>query len=127
MVPYHCLVATYSFDGRKLTLSKPYFYTNKDSLLSRVPIGFKFDGSSIPEPVWILWGRSPMRGPHIHASVVHDYAYKTSSLDVTRKESDDLFYEMCLEHGVGDLEATLMWLCLRLFAVFHYRERDWNM
>ena len=127
MVAYHCLVVTYSFDGKKLRLSKPYFYKDKDSLLSRVPAGFEFDGSSVPWIVWAVLGESPTRGPHVHAIVVHDYTYEASSVDVTRKESDDLYYNMCIEHGVSSLKARFMWLALRVFAVFLYRERDWNM
>lgn len=127
MVPYNCLVATFNFDGKLLTLHRPYYYSDHEGRLQKVPSGFQFNGSSIPRPVWTLLGESPMRGPHVHASVVHDYTYQTSSLDVTRKESDDLYYNMCVEHGMSKFKATVMWSCLRFFAMFHYKEREWNL
>ncbi len=127
MVPYNCLVATYSFDGKELTLKHDYHYKDKSFLMQKVPKGFKFDGSSIPRIVWTLLGESPMRGPHVHASVVHDYVYRTPSVDVLRKESDDLYFRMCVEHGMGREKAFLMWAFIRIAGFFSYKERKWNM
>jgi hypothetical protein len=123
MVPYNCLVATYSFDGKSLSLKAPYHYKGADMMMKNVPTGFKFNGSSIPRVAWTLLGESPMRGAHVHASVVHDYEYQNDELDVTRKESDDLYYKMCIQHGMSKGKAWIMWASIRVFGFFAYKER----
>lgn len=126
MVPYKCLVATYSFDGKSLTLNAPYHYKNKKMVMKSVPSGFKFNGSSIPRLAWTLLGESPMQGAHVHASVVHDYAYQNEEVDVTRKESDSLYLQMCVQHGMKKSKALIMWAFIRVFGYFAYKERKWN-
>jgi hypothetical protein len=119
----HDLVVQYSFDGRTISLVKPYAYVDHDNNISIVPANFSCDGSSIPRLVWTILGESPMRGPHLFASIVHDYQYRDPNYSITRKQSDDLYFSICVKHGMSKFKALVMWAALRLFAGDYFVRR----
>lgn len=76
-----------------------------------VPKGFRFDGASIPRPLW--WWNDPS-GVAFPAAIIHDYHYKTQN--VSRKYADDVFFRNLVAIGVRPTAAWLMWAAVRLFG-----------
>lgn len=86
-----------------------------------VPKGYKTDLASIPK--WAFWWK---RGLYDKAAICHDYIWdygylKTSwgkEFPFTRRESDRLFYEICLAVGVSRITALLMYLGVRIYSIW---------
>ena len=79
-----------------------------------VPIGFIYNGASIPRLGQFVLGVSrygaQVRGP----AVVHDYHYRYQTR--SRRQSDKIFYWMLRANGVNVFKAALMYRTLRLFG-----------
>ena len=76
-----------------------------------VPQGFRFDGASIPRPLW--WWNQPA-GIAFPAATIHDWLYKSHA--IAREESDLIFYTDLISTGVRPSVAYLMWFAARLFG-----------
>lgn len=74
-----------------------------------VPKGFRFDGASIPRPLW--WWNDPA-GVSFPAAIVHDYHYTHQT--VSRKQADDAFFRNLVSIGVRPTAAWLMWVAVRV-------------
>ena len=75
--------------------------------------GFRFDGCSIPRPLWRLCGH-PLEVPRIAAALAHDWLYAAQLTD--RETADQVFMSVCLEVGLGWLRREVEYLALRLFG-----------
>jgi len=88
-----------------------------------VPLGFQWDGASVPRFLWSLSGIRP-DGLVRAAALVHDYLYrKPKSGNVggsykifTRKEADVLFRDMIREAGGSWWTASKAYWAVRAFG-----------
>lgn len=83
--------------------------------------GFVFDGASIP--VGLRW-LFPHGGAKFPAACAHDYLYRTGV--VTRKEADQVFYDMMIDNGVPKWKAKAMHTGLKVGGGFAWRSRRKN-
>ena len=109
-------------------------YTYSYSLMVAIPMGFVWDGASVPR--W-LWGVSGIRPDGLirAAALVHDWWYRGSPLlpdglrhsvpgckmTLCRKDADDLFYKISREAGVPRRQAWRAYLAVRMFG-----KKAWN-
>lgn len=95
--------------------SNGYSYKLLESITIRghmIPLGFRTDFASVPR---ILWSAFPPFGKYCHAAVLHDYLYCTRAHhSLTRKQVDQLFYDVMVASGVPVWKAKLMWSGVRL-------------
>ena len=98
---------------------------NKVKTVVSVNKGFLTDFASVPEALW-FW-ISPF-GKHQEAALLHDKLYSTGGQlkglknFLTRKEADELFYEVMLKDGVNKVKAKLMKLGVRLFGWKYWKK-----
>jgi len=98
----HCVAVRWSCsgilpDGRAFRLS--------------VDVGFRFDGCSIPRPLWWLCG-DPMEVPRVAAALAHDWLYAAHVTD--RKTADMIFRYLCLRVGMGRIRTHIEYGSLRV-------------
>ena len=87
-----------------------------------IPMGYEWDGATIPRFAWSLIGYYPM-GKMAEPSLVHDWIYVHKGLGTfTRKECDDLFYTHMIENGVEEKAAKKMHRLVRIFGFIYWRE-----
>ena len=100
--------------GNILTLKEDLIVTFKGKILV-VPAGFECDGTSVPR---FLWGTvSPQIHPEtLRAAIAHDYLYRHAPARWTRKEADDLFYDLCRADGLSWSRAQYAYWALRIFG-----------
>ena len=80
-----------------------------------VPEGFESDGASVPR---FLWGSvSPQIHPStLRGAVAHDFLCRTTPDGWTRKEADELFYDLIREDGLSWWKAQKAYWGVRLFG-----------
>jgi len=84
-----------------------------------VPAGFCTDGASIPKSLWHIVGH-PFQAQVREAAVVHDYLYSClDELGLTRKEADQILYDICVELGMSEVKAQSFYLAVRAFGGAH--------
>lgn len=77
--------------------------------------GSKTDLASVPQFLWCIL---PPFGRYSQASVIHDFLYRSRLY--SRRESDEIFYELMLRYGTYKWKAKLMYVAVRLFGWAHY-------
>jgi hypothetical protein len=70
-----------------------------------VPVGFQFDGASIP--MGLRW-RYKHGGAKFPAAAFHDYVYRTGLWN--KEQADTAFYCIMIENGVNRHDAKMMYL-----------------
>jgi hypothetical protein len=83
-----------------------------------IPIGFTFDGASIP--IGLRW-LFPHGGNKFAPACLHDYLYRTGV--VSKEEADRLFLSAMLENGVKPWKAKSMYHAVRLCGGPAWRKR----
>lgn len=82
-----------------------------------VPAGFYTDLATIPWPLVGVPGAARY-GNHNRAAIIHDYVYGVKGhlddVQMTRKEADDLFYDIMIEDEVPKWKAWTMWFAVRI-------------
>lgn len=83
-----------------------------------VPAGFYTDLATIPWPLVAVPGAARY-GNHNRAAVVHDWLYWTRGrvdeyTRLTRRQADDLFFDIMQEDGVPAWKAWAMWAAVRV-------------
>ena len=80
-----------------------------------VPKGFYWNGVSSPKIFYPLF---PVWDVYASAALIHDWIYaqrgNIETGQVTRREADDIFYNIMVEDGVSKLRAKAMWAFVRL-------------
>lgn len=103
---------------------KELIFEGKKEIVS-IPAGFLTDFASVPEALW-FW-ISPF-GKHQEAALVHDCLYANKGTingierRLSRKESDELFYQIMLADGVNKVKAKIMKLGVRLFGWKYWKK-----
>lgn len=86
-----------------------------------VPKDFVTDLASIPRILWPIW--SPNKANTISAAVIHDYMYLMPN-GRSRKDVDDIFYQILVNNGLDTTVATKYWLAVRLFGSKYFDPKD---
>ena len=85
----HKLV-TFIFEVRKWELVENWHYTLKNNDELVIPKGFRFDGASIPRPLWAIL--SPV-GLLLIPGLLHDYGYKYDQIWKVGPDGNIIEYE----------------------------------
>jgi len=84
-------------------------------LMISVDAGFRTDLATIPFPLTAI---APRYGAYNRAAIVHDFLYATKGRvgdqQLTRKEADQVFYDIMIEDGVPRWKAYTFWLSVRV-------------
>lgn len=91
-----------------------------DVLKIKVYKDFEFDGASIPQSLWSIYG-CPFGGLYTAPACIHDALY--ASHIFSKKESDKLFYKAMIACGVESTKAKQMYLAVRAFGDSSYNEK----
>ena len=105
-------------------------YIHRDIQLV-IPEGFRYDGASVPRPLWSISGLS-RDGLHRAAALVHDFIYhykgdfvdesNQKDLTLTRKEADKVFRKMLKEVNIASHRCWLAYCGVRLFGGFWWNK-----
>jgi len=109
-----------NWNGRDYRLNNPLFYEADDGTIYNVPKGFITDGASIPRIFWRIY--LPY-GLYIEAAVLHDYLYRTETVNVTRKQSDDLMEEAMIWCKVNIVDRKTIHIMVRTFGWSAFKKR----
>ena len=102
---------------RHMRLLEEFWFRDPDGRVWRTPSDYWIDGASIPRALWTLVG-SPYTGDYRRASVVHDKACDEAVGDPTaRRAADRMFYHACRAGGCAVIEATLLYIGVRIGAL----------
>ena len=71
---------------------------------------FDFDGASIPQALWSVYG-NPLTDKYKIAALVHDVLY--ASQIVSRELSDEIFLDLMKQHKVGYIKRQTMYYAVR--------------
>lgn len=93
------------------------FYIDDKILL--VPEGFKTDLASIPRIFWSFV--APYNSRLIAPAIIHDWLYSEYS-DITRKDADNVFYELLVKNGLSSIFSSLAYYCVRIFGAPHFKD-----
>ena len=102
---------------RHMRLLDTFWFRDPDGRVWTTPADYGIDGASIPRALWTLVG-SPYTGDYRRASVVHDKACDEAAGDPTaRRAADRMFYHACRAGGCSVIEATLLYVGVRIGAL----------
>ena len=76
----------------------------------RVKKEFDFDGASIPQALWSVYG-NPLTGKYRIAALVHDALYASQKLPI--ELADDIFLDLMKQHRVGYMKRQTMYYAVR--------------
>ncbi len=85
----------------------------------RVKKGFDFDGASIPQALWSVYG-NPLSGKFRIAALVHDALY--ASQIVSRELSDKLFLDLMKQHEVGYVKRKTMYYAVQTAGLYSWKQ-----
>ena len=80
--------------------------------------GFDFDGASIPQSLWSVYG-NPLSGKFRIAALVHDALYASQKLP--REVADAIFLDLMKQHEVGYLKRQTMYYAVRSAGWYVWR------
>jgi hypothetical protein len=102
---------------RHMRLLEELWFRDPDGRVWTTPAEYWIDGASIPRALWTLVG-SPYTGDYRRASVVHDKACDEAVGDpAARRATDRMFYHACRAGGCSVIEATLLYVGVRIGAL----------
>ena len=105
-------------------INENLFILNKDKTAESlgysitVKKGFDFDGASIPQALWSVYG-NPLSGKFRIAALVHDALYASEKL--SRKLADDIFLDLMKQHKVGYIKRQTMYYAVRSVGWYVWR------
>ena len=83
-----------------------------------VKAGFDFDGASIPQALWGVYG-NPLSGKFRIAALVHDALYASEKL--SRELADAIFLDLMKQHEVGYIKRQTMYYAVRSAGWYVWR------
>lgn len=90
-----------------------------------IPQGFAWDGASIPQIAWTVFGYTPFHPAVMKASLAHDYLY--AEKQGRRKDADQLFRELLERDGVSPDVAGMMYAAVRSFGNMTWEDDEDRM
>ena len=133
LILYRCAEAVRTGSGREANyvVGWDYRVTFKVDGVERdvvVPRGMLTDLASVPRAFRWYAGRV---GPHLEASIVHDYLYMAwqdlegrGAEEIDRRFADDLFLQAMLEAKMRKSKAWALYSAVRIFGAKAYRDDD---
>ena len=85
----------------------------------RVKKGFDFDGASIPQALWSVYG-NPLSGKFRIAALVHDALYASQKLP--REVADAIFLDLMKQHEVWYLKRQTMYYAVRTAGWYSWKQ-----
>ena len=85
----------------------------------RVKKSFDFDGASIPQSLWGVYG-NPLSGKFRIAALVHDALYASQKLP--REVADAVFLDLMKQHQVGYLKRQTMYYAVLSAGWYAWRK-----
>ena len=79
---------------------------------------FDFDGASIPQALWSVYG-NPLTGKYKIAALVHDALYASEKL--SRELADAIFLDLMKQHEVGYIKRQTMYYAVRSAGWYVWR------
>ena len=110
------LTVTHLIGTSSYRTKEPLIY--EGSLKFIVPVGFIFDGASVPKFLTNILPRSGAR--YDRAACLHDWLYASHLAD--RKTADDLFLEAMRSDGVNKFKSWIMYRTVRVFGRKAYQK-----
>lgn len=99
--------------GKLWRTCEPLAYiTDKDEKID-IPIGFEFDGASVPKIAWSIVGH-PLDQDYLASACVHDYLYFAQPL--SRRKADKIMLEAMKMLGVSWWRRRTAYWAVRLFG-----------
>ena len=83
--------------------------------------GFDFDGASIPQALWSVYG-NPLSGKFRIAALVHDALYASEYFP--RELADAIFLDLMKQHGVGYIKRQTMYYAVRSAGWYVWRGHE---
>ena len=80
---------------------------------------FDFDGASIPQALWSVYG-NPLTDKYKIAALVHDVLY--ASQIVSRELSDEIFLDLMKQHKVGYIKRQTMYYSVRSAGWYSWKQ-----
>lgn len=108
-------------NGKDWELQEKLRYSANDGRLISIPKGFISDFASIPKFFRRLY--QPATGKHRRAALVHDYLYRTPTVDFTKEESDNIFLEIMKADGVSSFNRYVLHKAVAIFGGGSYMKR----
>ena len=81
--------------------------------------GFDFDGASIPQALWSVYG-NPLSGKFRIAALVHDALY--ASAELPREVADAIFLDLMKQHKVGYVKRQTMYYAVRSAGWYSWKQ-----
>ena len=81
--------------------------------------GFDFNGASIPQALWGVYG-NPLSGKFRIAALVHDALYASQKLP--RELADAIFLDLMKQHEVGYLKRQTMYYAVRSAGWYSWKQ-----
>jgi hypothetical protein len=111
-----------NLDVRKVTgkdwlLLENFGYEDAKHGMIIVPKDTLTDFASIPQVAQIIFPKSDLWD---WAAVIHDYLYTEQFL--TQQECDEVFYRACIDCGVEEIKAKVMYHQLRIWGWIAYKK-----
>ena len=100
-----------SDDQRTAILVRPLVYRSDILGLVTVPAGFETDFASVPR---LFWNIVPPLGRYGEPAIVHDYLYRTQTVD--RLTADRVFLEAMEARGCHWITRRTLYRAVRLFG-----------
>ena len=85
----------------------------------RVKKGFDFNGASIPQALWSVYG-NPLSGKFRIAALVHDALYASQKLP--REVADAIFLDLMKQHEVGYSKRQTMYYAVRSAGWYSWKQ-----
>ena len=85
----------------------------------RVKKGFDFDGATIPQALWGVYG-NPLSGKFRIAALVHDALYASQKLP--RNLADAIFLDLMKQHKVGYIKRKTMYYAVRSAGWYAWKQ-----
>ena len=86
-----------------------------------VKTGFDFDGASIPQALWGVYG-NPLSGKFRIAALVHDALYASEYFP--RELADAIFLNLMKQHKVGYIKRQTMYYAVRSAGWYVWRGHE---
>lgn len=86
-----------------------------------VPSFFRTDFASIPKALWFI--DAPYKASFIYPAVWHDFNY-TCPGNLSRKEIDDIFYDLLRYEGNSIYTSLKMYIAVRIFGFNHFAKNQ---
>ena len=105
--------------GNVFTLQENLTICWRGRVLS-VPAGFESDGASVPRFFWrIVFPPGDNRA--LKAAFAHDYLYRRHPEEWSKKDADQMFFDLLRAGGIPCIRASLAYWGVRLFG-----RRSWQ-